>query len=403
MHKSTTISLVIVAMFILSACVSDAPDVHKAGEVTVAHTSFDMLTHGNCLPFNVSTIMVDSVIPLSSTAIEDLCIIDGYRTYAVTSDGELLSCDRNTESVSRIYTLGRGMWGSCASNENGFLLIKGNEGILGSSDDPQPAFCFSSNGQRLWKLSDVGDARPVYYNGKYIFARDSDETGLQLFSMSEGGIRLVQSFDSSYMGVAFLLPSADGLLTLGFGHGPFLITSDSGRYEANLWNENWDQGVFHAVIDPSDRICSLQNDPVGLVVLEKDGAEPLVVPYTDDLSLPTEWVPDPPAPGLVASNGSVVIVRYLNYLLRYDQGAMTIWREDLNKLAGAAVIGTLYIDLTATKTILPIDGYVLLVGKSVEKIPFPGHRSTGLVFSESFEQAVFGTEEGNLVTISFSN
>ena len=389
---------------------------------------FGMYFRGYCLPFELGEISIYSRIPGFNESIESLAFLSSNEIAGVTETGKVFICEVDDESVTQIAAL----------NEPGRILAhNSNEFLVYSeyhTDEPEDRWYIrlagmNKNGEIYWNHEDMtmpsGDIYGhLNFDGEdYIIVDGDNENSIGLFRLLPDGSRF-DLFDSDVGTYLYGQMIKDTqIIWFTCMDGPLIsVKDDSGYSRSQKWNIYWNYGLDMMILDQGNRIVGFNiwgtADGInkGLVILEQGDAEPVVVEY--DLSFNLDRLSaSNPIFSQCASNGDKVLILADRYLLKYVDGEISIWYDNLDDFADSYSITEeiledgsmqvsirlrdhrLYTDITGEQFLILQKGSLMYGGDEIQVLDLGGIVSRNIYFTPDFTRACISLSGGKIVVL----
>ena len=306
----------------------------------IAGASFNrtqMRSQGNCLPFELHDVQIESSISVTAAEVRNLIFTDPDNIMAVMSNNKVYTCNIRTHDI-KVVSWCFGEYGELFEyNPETFILIDSGE-VIGTQVYMLD-HAFDDKGNLLWcnlKINGrdsltVFDGKSYFYAGYAPSAEDkSGFDALISINAKDGFSKVEASLFPMTSGIAqelFAIP--DGILCVDYNKGPYLFSkSDNGYSKAQLWNRHWDHGTVSGIIDQAGRYINrgVREEPI--VILPKGDAAPVIIDYMAWVSdeLGCQYMQKEDRTEGIASNGQTIVFTAGDAIvLCNSKGGSSIW------------------------------------------------------------------------------
>ncbi|MCX6646921.1 MAG: hypothetical protein NTY09_11310 [bacterium] len=423
--------LVLVLMSVNYSCAEKAAgeETRSLGEYEeVSIDPFGLMLRGNCLPFVLDGININTTIAVSNAKVTSMSFLNPNEIVCVTEEGKVFICEIDTGAVTQIASLsapGRIL----AHNSNEFLVTSEYH-----TDEPEDRWyirlaCMNKNGEIYWNHENLtmpsGDiyGHPAFDGENYIMVDGDNDRSIGLFRLKSDGSDF-ELFDSDVGTYSYGQMIKDGqIIWFTCRSGPFIsVRDETGYSRIQLWNTNWNNGLDMMILDRSNRLVGFKigANPIGitnsLVILEKGDVEPIEVEYDLALNLVRPSASNPIF-SQCASNSDNVLILADRYLLKYTDGAIKIWHDNLDDFADSYSTteeiledGTIQVsvnlndshiftDITGEHFLILQRGSIMYGGDEIQVLDLGGIASRNIYFTPDYHRACLALDNGTIVVL----
>ena len=433
--KYLCLLVVIVAAF---SCAEKAEDeIRSFSEYEeVSIDKYDMLVRGNCMPIELEGVSIKSIIPVNIGGVADMVFMTPNEIACVSRAGKVFICYIDSESIVQIADFREELssWQLHPHNQNELLLV-GREILQDRSGEIYHVAFMNKEGRIFWQNDQLSlpsktvSPGPVYFGGEYVFMDSDEDENNSLYRLNYGGSLEIAYADFGKGRILFPAPYENCIAWIGNFSGPYYIEkNESGYSNLTNWNIGWDAGL-RSCIDENGRMIGIQSEytldgEVGsLIILEKDGADSLVVNFDDDLDLDifhfgSDWQSNHHC----ASNGEKIVFTATHYVLSYTENGLAIWHNNLEdygdnwttstqmymheggndisiEIRDVLEIRSFYMDHDCENFIMILRKAILYGGDELEVIDFEEGLGRNIHFTPDFQRACVALENGSIVVL----
>ncbi len=370
---------------------------------------------GNCLPGTLEYVAINVEANISQEYIADVSFLSEEEIVAVDLDGEVYLYEIPSGQAERIYSVGSSYVYSptlFVINSEEFL-IKACVNRNGYNSIWSQFYCLNRDGEPLWiRPADAFDAYyPVYDGEKYVLIIDNG-----LFELTRyGSLDLLTDVPSGSWNPIYEPSSLGGIIMGIVGAGPYLATKDSGYRDNGLLVDGWNTGLSDFTVDTNGRVIGFWYDQLNpddatqsVVILDHNAEEQIIIRIEDIPGIEQpETTNEISFNRNLASNGESVSFVFDTCICKLEDDEFKVWHDLADEITALNATGldtkvlhrikTYVIDETNNHFIVLYESQLFFGNEDITAISFNSIVVTRLVFSESYERACVGTENGDLI------
>jgi len=365
------------------------------------YSGFEMMARGNCLPFPLEEINVLHTISVCQEEITNVSFGPDTSSIICLTSTNLFSVHILSGEVHQITQLQYDK-SDIMTVTRDCIILGSIQNLQGFGESQEYIFdCITMEGSINWSIRALSE--PVFYENVFLIGGETQDGYASLYRINGGNLSLIKTFNIENRALVQLLPTQIGIIWLGFGEGPYLIKKSAQEYELTLFNSEWNDGAFRAVLDCNNRLSFLDDGGRVLVEISQGFSDPDIIPFADILGLESHAASDPIGVHEVASNGRKTLILYNHYIVSHDNDETRIMVSDFNNYGERFSPLEFYIGSDALSYIITLDDGGILYGDSnIKELHFEGFRTTPLVFSGDLQRAAFGTREGKIIILDLT-
>ena len=429
--------LLAVIVGVLSCADKAEDEVRCFGEYEeVSIGGMDMMIRGNCMPVILEGVSINSILPVSDDKLEGITFLTENEIAYVTLDGKVLIYDIDSGSTTQIadFMLPEIPSSILAHNQDELILYYKELEAEESDTKLWNIACINRDGTMYWYdrslLTPLAqDCLGLFFdNDDYYFIKREERDQYGMYTLNSFGDVSLESNIGSPGSLYMKFPVNRRFFWFGPMRGPYVTEKeDSGYLELYQLNHRWDAGILWPIIDCNNRFIgtNTEHDADGLgylgvlIILEEGNNLPVTVNYDALLDLDHYryqgiWK----STRLCASNGETIVLTSTHYLLKYSDGEIEIWHDNLDNFSDSQTtrhsddsgsmevvysdsldIRGLTIDRECEHFLIRLTQSLLYGSDEIEAIDLGEKISSDIHFTPDFRRACLALQNGSIVVL----